>query len=383
MAEIGAHLLQGAAGGFLKGQNSAGVGGDYIAESRIGGAGQFFGYSQGAINQLHVAVLQLPDTHHRNGVCHVSAADRRHGFSDLVAPFGNFGFVVDDFGKGRIGHVLHCHGVGAVDEILIGNQHVHRANPVKAVFGGMPIEIGERIEPTGGFGSVNYAISGGFFKANHTVLPPEFNQIGGFPLVVALQLVVAKVAGTQRIFPIREDFGNLVGGYAVGIGFLSQRADGLASRKNDVFLRLNVGAVDVGGEHIDRIHQRCHNVSAEGLPAFALGIPIAIKNTVPAKGRVGQKLVNQIVHPTTFPSVRRVFIQRLDAGPDGLRLQRGTCIGQIFIRIGNAHIVAGYRANEIIRNAANHVKNRLGKILPGSVPLFAAIVAFVSAYRFI
>ena len=64
--------------------------------------------------------------------------------------------------------MLHHHGVCTVDKVLIWDYAADGACPVKAVFGGIPVEISDRVETASGLCSVYNTLACGFFKAYKT-----------------------------------------------------------------------------------------------------------------------------------------------------------------------------------------------------------------------
>ena len=102
--------------------------------------------------------------------------------------------------------MLHYHCVSAVDEVLIGNYAADGACPVKAVLGGIPVEIGDGVETASCLCSVNNALASGFFEADEAVLSPEFNEIGGLGLVVSVKLKSGKISAADMIFLVGNYF---------------------------------------------------------------------------------------------------------------------------------------------------------------------------------
>ena len=166
----------------MQGKNRAGVGCRLVAERGVSRTHHALGVVDHAVDQFEVTAFQLSNPNHRNRVRNIPAAHCRNRLANLVAPFGNTGFVVDDLGKCRVGHVLHHHRVGGIDVALIRNQFGNGSSSVAGTVRGSPVKAGDGVVPQARFGMAQNLRAGGLFVNHLAVFTSEADQIGGFPV---------------------------------------------------------------------------------------------------------------------------------------------------------------------------------------------------------
>ena len=227
--------------------------------------------------------------------------------------------------------MLHHHSVGAVDEFLVGYERAYRRLTVEAVLSRYPVEVCDGVESAVCLTSADHAVARRFLKHDSAVLAPEFDDVGCLCFLVTLKLVSRHISGLYVLLVVGDDLFYLILGYSRRACLSAKRVHRGPSGENDILLRLNVGAVDVGGEDIDVVDKLCRDVTVEFLRRAHRAVPIAVDRAVAGDSRVGQKTEHFAVHTVLVPAVSGVLTHHLNALADNLGLRLALREGEIFI----------------------------------------------------